>query len=182
MSRRSISTLRAPVHGGERITRLVIGVTGGPARARVIVLLASVLALSSADTSAVGAAAIPLKRALHLDFTQIGLLVALPTLVAALATVPIGALTDRIHRVSLLKWSIVLWSLAMIVAGASTSFEMLLVSRLLLGAVTATSGPTLASLIGDYFEPQERGKIYGFILTGELIGSVTGLLISGNAA
>jgi len=182
MTQRPIGIVRAPVRGGERIKRRVISVVGGAARARVIVLLASVLALSSADTSAVGAAAVPLKRALHLNFTQIGLLVALPTLLAALATVPIGALTDRMHRVSLLKWSIVLWSLAMIAAGASTSFEMLLVSRLALGAVTATSGPTLTSLIGDYFEPNERGKIYGFILTGELIGAVTGLLISGNAA
>ncbi|MGI9185564.1 MAG: MFS transporter [Solirubrobacteraceae bacterium] len=167
---------------GDRIRRRAIRAVGGAARARVVLLLASVLALSSADTSAVGADAGPLKRALHLDFTQLGLLVALPTLVAAVATVPIGSLSDRVSRVFLLKWSIVAWSLAMIAAGASTSFQMLLVSRLILGAVTATSGPTLASLTGDYFEPRERGKIYGFILTGELVGSVTGLLVSGNAA
>jgi len=70
----------------------------------------------------------------------------------------------------------------MIAAGASTSFGMLLVSRLVLGAVTATSGPTLASLIGDFFPSRERGKVYGFILTGDLLGSVIGLFVSGNAA
>ena len=85
----------------------VINTVGGPARARVIVLLALVLALSSADTSSVGAAAAPLKHALALDFTQIGLLVALPALASAVATVPIGALSDRVRRVSLMKWSIV---------------------------------------------------------------------------
>ena len=167
---------------GEGAKRRAISAVGGAARARVIVLLALVLALSSADTSAVGAAAASLKRSLHIDFTQIGLLVALPTLVAALATVPIGALSDRVCRVALLKWSIVVWSLAMIAAGASTSFTMLLLSRLVLGAVTATSGPTLASLTGDFFEPRERGKIYGFILTGDLLGSIVGLFVSGNAA
>ena len=70
----------------------------------------------------------------------------------------------------------------MIAAGASGSFVMLLVSRLVLGVVTATTGPTLASLIGDFFASGERGKIYGFILTGDLLGSVIGLFVSGNAA
>ncbi len=168
--------------GGGPATQRVIEAVGGAARARVIVLLALVLALASADTAAVGADAAPLKRALHINFTQIGLLVALPALAAAAATVPIGALTDRVRRVSLLRWSIVVWSLAMIAAGASTSFGMLLVSRLVLGGVTATTGPTLASLTGDFFPSRERGKVYGFILTGDLIGSVVGLFVSGNAA
>lgn len=140
------------------------------------------LALNSADSAAVGAAAGPLKHALHINFTQLGLLVALPALTGAAATVPIGALTDRVRRVPLLAFSIGLWSVAMIVCGASTSFQMLLLSRLLLGAVTATSGPTIASLTGDLFPSLERARIYGFILTGELLGSVVGLLISGNVA
>ncbi len=167
---------------GQRAEQRVIEAVGGRARAQVIALLALVLALSSADTSAVGADAAPLEQALHINFTEIGLLVAVPALASAVATVPIGALSDRVRRVSLLKWSVVLWSLAMIASGASTSFVMLLISRLVIGAVTATSGPTLASLIGDFFDPRERGRVYGFILSGELVGSVIGLFVSGNAA
>ncbi len=168
---------------GRRVAhKRLIQAVGGRKRAQVIGLLAAVLALASADTSAVGADAVPLKLALHIDFTQIGLLVALPSLVAAAATVPVGVLSDRVRRVSLLKWSIVLWSLAMVAAGASSSFEMLLISRLVIGAVTATSSPTLASLTGDFFDPRERGKIYGFILSGDLVGSVIGLFVSGNVA
>ncbi len=86
------------------------------------------------------------------------------------------------RRVSLLQWSIVLWSLAMTFAGAATSFGMLLISRLVLGGAIATTGPTLASLTGDFFPSRERGKIYGFILTSGFIGSVIGLFVSGNAA
>lgn len=165
-----------------RAKRRVIETVGGRMRARVIALLALVLALSSADNAAVGADAGPLKDALHLNFTEIGLLVALPALAGAIATVPIGALTDRLRRVSLLKASIIVWSLSMVAAGAANSFETLLVSRLALGAVIGTVGPTLASLIGDFFASSERAKVYGFILTGELIGSVLGLFVSGNAA
>ncbi len=56
-------------------------------------LLASVLALSSADTAAVGADAGPLKHALALNFVQVGMLVALPALAGAVMTVPVGALS-----------------------------------------------------------------------------------------
>lgn len=155
---------------------------GGGARARVVVLLAAVLALSSADNAAVGAAAGPLRHALQINFTQLGLLVALPALAGAATTVPIGALTDRVRRVRLLAASIALWSVAMIVSGAASSYAMLLVTRLVLGAIIATAGPTLASLTGDFFAAGERGRIYGFLLTGELLGSVLGLFVSGNAA
>jgi len=175
--------LRNPLGGRGRLAKeRLIETVGGRARAQVIALLAAVLALSSADLSAVGADAAPLAHALHINFTEIGLLVAVPSLASAAATVPIGALSDRVRRVSLLRWSVVLWSLAMIAAGASTSFGMLLVSRLVIGAVTATGGPTLASLTGDFFDPRERGRIYGFILSGELVGSVIGLFVSGNVA
>ncbi|MGH2864608.1 MAG: MFS transporter [Solirubrobacteraceae bacterium] len=145
-------------------------------------LLACVLALNSADASAVGAAAGPLKQALHIDFTELGLLVSLPALTGAAATLPVGALTDRVRRTALLAGSLILWSGAMFASGAASSFQMLLIASVALGAVTATSGPTIASLTGDFFPSHERGRIYSFILTGELLGSVIGLFVSGNAA
>lgn len=59
---------------------------------------------------------------------------------------------------------------------------MLLITRLALGAVAATAGPAVASLTGDLFPAAERGRIYGFILSGELIGAGIGFLVSGNIA
>ena len=51
-----------------------------------------------------------------------------------------------------------------------------------LGAVTAAAGPMIASLIGDYFRAGERGRIYGFILAGELIGAGFGFAVTGDIA
>src|SRR5262245_66587770 len=65
---------------------------GGAERTRVIVLLASVLALSSADAATVGAAARPLRDALGISNTDIGLLVTVTALVGAVASVPFGVL------------------------------------------------------------------------------------------
>jgi MFS family permease len=40
----------------------------------------------------------------------------------------------------------------------------------------------VASLIGDYFPSSERGRIYGFVLSGELIGAGIGFAITGDIA
>ncbi len=57
---------------------------------------------------------------------------------------------------------------------------MLLATRVALGAVTATAGPAVASLTGDLFGAQERSRIYGMILTGELLGAGLGVAIAGD--
>jgi len=157
-------------------------VVGGRARLRVIVLLACVLGLDTADKSAVGASAVQLKAALGIGNAQLGLLTTVSTLVGALATLPAGSLADRVNRVRLLVGVLVLWGVAMIVSGAAGSYQMLLLSRLGLGVVIATASPVVASLVGDLFPGTERGRIYGYVLSGELIGAGLGLLVSGNVA
>ncbi|WP_173097212.1 MFS transporter [Actinomadura verrucosospora] len=169
----------------ERVQRAVDALTrrlGGPRQARIVLLLACVLALNTADSGVIGAIVDELRRSLHIDNTQVGVLTAAPSLVGAVATVPVGMLTDRVPRVPLLAGSIVLWSAAMIVGGLATSYEWLLTSRVALGAVTATAGPTVASLTGDLFPHGQRAGIYGRILAGELIGAGFGLVVGGNVA
>ncbi|MGB0091311.1 MAG: MFS transporter, partial [Solirubrobacteraceae bacterium] len=67
-------------------------------------------------------------------------------------------------------------------SGLASSFAMLLLTRVALGAVTATAGPTVSSLISDFIPARERARIYGFILSGELLGAGFGFLVSGEAA
>jgi MFS family permease len=170
---------RAARWAGRRAQAQVVSAVGGPARARVIFLLGSVLALASADAATIGAVAGDLEHALHIGNTKIGLLGSASLLVGAVAVIPVGPLVDRFNRVKLLSGSIVLWSLAMLVSGGASSYSTLLFSRLALGAVTATAGPAIASLTGDYFLARERGRIYGYILGGEIAGTAVGFLLSG---
>jgi MFS family permease len=148
----------------------------------VIVLLASVLALSSADATTVGAAAAPLRHDLSISNTDIGLLVTVTSLVGALASLPFGVLTDRVRRTWTLAAAIVLWGGAMIWSATVPTFGQLLLTRVLLGAVTAAAGPIVASLVGDYFPSAERGRIYGYVLTGELVGAGFGFAVTGDIA
>ncbi len=160
----------------------VVVLLGGTARARVILVLACVLGLSGADVATVGASARALRHGLHITNTDVGLLVTVSSLVAVVAALPFGVLADRARRTWTLGGAIALWGLAMLWSATVGSFDELLLARVFLGAVTAAAGPFVASLVGDYFAPGERGRIYGFILAGELLGSGFGFAVTGDIA
>ncbi|HLY48492.1 MAG TPA: MFS transporter [Solirubrobacteraceae bacterium] len=145
-------------------------------------LLACVLGLDTADVGSVGAIAAKLEHALSISNTQLGLLAAAPSICAAVITLPMGILTDRTNRVRLLWITMLAWSAAQAFSGFSQSFEMLLLIRIGLGAATAAATPAVASLVGDLFPGGERGRIWGLILSGEVVGSAFGYLIAGEAA
>jgi predicted MFS family arabinose efflux permease len=164
--------------GADRLTVAL----GGRERTRVIVVLACVLGLSAADVSTVGASATELRHGLHISNTDIGLLVATTSLIGAVASLPFGVLADRVRRTTTLSLTIVLWSVAMIWSATASNFGDLLLARVFLGAVTAAAGPMIASLVGDYFGGWERGRIYSYILTGELLGAGFGFAVTGDIA
>jgi MFS family permease len=155
---------------------------GGAQRARVIVVLACVLGLSGGDVATVGASATELRHGLHISDTGIGVLLASTLVVGAVATVPFGVLADHVRRTATLAAAVALWGVAMIWCAAAPDFGMLVVARLFLGVVTAAAGPLIASLSGDYFEGSERGRVYSFLLTGELVGTGFGFLVTGDVA
>ncbi len=128
------------------------------------------------------ASAIELRQSLHIDNTDIGLLVAVSSLVGAIAALPFGMLADRVRRTWTLSFAIVLWGVAMLWSATAGSFGKLLLARLALGMVTAAAGPVVASLVGDYFPGRERGRIYSFVLTGELVGAGVGFAVTGDIA
>jgi MFS family permease len=160
----------------------VVKRVGGPARARVVILFGAVLALNGADNATVGAVAPQLEHSLRIGNTKIGLLSSVALLIGAVFTIPVGLLVDRFRRIPMLAISIVLWSVASIGSAFASNYSNLLFTRVLLGAVTATAGPAIASLIGDYFPSRERARVYAYILGGEIAGTAVGFIISGSLA
>ena len=177
--------IRATRWSGRQVRGEVVRRVGGAARARVIVVFGLVLALNGADNSTVGAIAPQLKDAFHpsvIGTGKIGLLSSVSLLVGAIATIPVGFFVDRVKRIPLLAISIVLWSIASLLSAFAGSYSSLLLTRLLLGVVVATAGPAIASLTGDYFPAKERGKIYAYIIGGEIAGTAFGFIISSSVA
>lgn len=165
-------------NGVRRLEELV----GGRARRQVVVAFACILALDSADKATVGANATQLQSALGIGKAQIGLLLAVGSVIGALATIPAGMLVDRARRTRLLAIAVLWWGVAMLLSGFATGFLFLLLARVGLGLVTAVSGPSVASLVGDYFPQHDRGRIYGYVLAGELVGAGFGFVVSGQLA
>ncbi len=66
----------------------------------------------------------------------------------------------------------------MVASGLAQGYAMLLITRFALGAAIAASAPIVTSLMGDLFPAQERSRIFGMVLTGELLGTGLGLVIS----
>ncbi len=155
-------------------------ILGGKDRTRVIVVLACVLGMASADTATVGASASQLVSQLHITNTDIGLLVTVPSLLAAVGSLPFGIAADRLKRTTILALAVLAWGITMIWSASVSSFGGLLFTRVVLGLVTAAAGPITASLVGDYFPGSERGRIYGYILTGELLGAGIGFEVTGD--
>src|SRR5205823_778590 len=176
------TALRVARWAGRTARGQVVHAVGGPARARVITQFGAVLALNGADTATVGAVAPQLEHSLHIGNTEIGLLSSVALLVGAVFTIPVGLLVDRIRRIPILALSIALWSGASLLSAFSANYSHLLLTRLLLGAVTATAGPAIASLTGDYFPARERGRVYAYILGGEIAGTAVGFIVSGSVA
>jgi MFS family permease len=127
----------------------------------VVVILALILGLDTADVSAIGSISTSLEQALHISNAQLGPLASLPALMTGLVTIPIGLATDRTRRVRLPVIGIIVWGVAEAASGASGSILGLLLIRLALGGATAPVGPTPASLVGDYFPARDRGYIWG---------------------
>ena len=99
-----------------------------------------------------------------------------------MATLPFGVLADRVTRTRILGGTILLWGVAMLWSATASDFTELLWTRLFLGAVTASAGPMVASLVGDWFGSWERGRIYGVILAGEYVGACVGFAVTGNVS
>jgi predicted MFS family arabinose efflux permease len=159
--------------------RLRDGETAVGPHAPVVFVLGAVLALDAADKTALGALAPALKAEFSVGNGAIGLLASAFAVVGALATIPMGVLTDRTRRVTLIVVSIGIWSVAMGVAAAATTFAMLFLARIALGVVTAACGPPVTSMIGDLFSPDVRGRVIGLVKSGELVGAAAGFAVSG---
>ena len=145
----------------------------------VVFALACVLALDAADRAALGALAPALKTEFHIGNGEIGLLASAFSIVGGLATVPMGILTDRTRRITLIVVSVLIWTVAMGVAAAAASFAVLFAARITLGVMTAAGGPPVTSIVGDAFTPDIRGRVLGWVKSGELVGAAVGFLVAG---
>lgn len=94
--------------------------------------------------------------------------------------ITMGTLGDRVGRRRLLLIGAVAFGAASVLAAFSTSVEMLIVSRALLGVAAATLAPSTLSLIRNMFrDPGQRTFAIGVWATSFSVGAALGPLLGG---
>src|SRR3990170_1904108 len=94
--------------------------------------------------------------------------------------ITMGTLGDRIGRRRLLMIGAAAFGVASILAALSTSAEMLIATRALLGIAGATLAPSTLSLIRNMFlDPRQRTVAIGVWVTSYAVGGAIGPLLGG---
>ncbi len=94
--------------------------------------------------------------------------------------ITMGTLGDRIGRRRLLLIGAAAFGVASVIAALSTSAEMLIATRALLGLAGATLAPSTLSLIRNMFlDPQQRTVAIGVWISSYSVGAAIGPLVGG---
>ncbi|NBU25846.1 MAG: MFS transporter [Gammaproteobacteria bacterium] len=123
----------------------------------------------------------PLKADLGISDTEFGLLQG-PAFALFYATMglPLGWLADRVHRVRLMAFAILFWSLMTFLSGLATDYWHLLLCRFGVGFGEAALVPAAVSLLADLFPPQRRALPVSVFTAGLAVGSGLALYLGGS--
>jgi predicted MFS family arabinose efflux permease len=117
-----------------------------------------------------GALGEPIRREFNLSDGALGALGTAFTLLYAFVGVPLGRLSDRAPRKTILGVAVFVWSALTALSGVTRNFWQLFVTRLGVGVGEAACAPAATSLIGDLFPPQRRARALSFFMMGLPVG------------
>lgn len=153
--------------------------TAAKSRFWLVTLLFLVIAIAAIDRGSLSVAAPVLSRDYDLSPARLGLLLSAFFWSYALLQVVGGWLVDRFSAAWVLTGGVIVWSLATMSSGFTTTIGALFAFRLLLGAGEATLYPALSKAIASTFAPKDRGLPNALMDAGVKIGSALGLLLGG---
>jgi MFS family permease len=122
----------------------------------------------------------PVRKGLMLTDAQLGLLGGISFgLFYAVASIPLGYLADRWSRTGTITLGMAIWCLATAACGFATSFWLLLIARIFVGAGEAALAPAGYSLIRDIFPASQLSRAMSVFQLGAVLGSGIGFLTVG---
>ncbi|HSW50286.1 MAG TPA: MFS transporter, partial [Bryobacteraceae bacterium] len=150
-----------------------------PAQWRVLTLMAISVWINYVDRANLSVAAPQLRSELSLNAADLGILLSAFFWTYAALQPAAGWLVDRFNVCWALAIGYFLWSGATAVTGAATSFQALLVFRLLLGAGESIAYPAYSKLLMNYFPRHRLALANAIIDAGAKLGPAAGTLIGG---
>ncbi|AEG49806.1 major facilitator superfamily MFS_1 [Sphingobium chlorophenolicum L-1] len=120
------------------------------------------------------------KRALSLTDTELGVLQG-PAFVLsfALASIPLGRLSDLANRKWIIVGAVSFWSAATLACAFAQSFTELLIARLAVGLGEAALMPAAVSIIVALFSEEKRTQGISIFTAGSSLGRAAGFSLGG---
>ncbi|NUM87683.1 MAG: MFS transporter [Bdellovibrionales bacterium] len=145
----------------------------------VLLLLTFVNLFNYIDRYILAALAPSIQADLGLSDTETGFLGTAFMFAYFLVAPLFGWLGDRFHRFRLCALGVGLWSLATMTTGWARSFWGVVASRAAVGVGEASYGSISPPLLGDYFPPDRRGRVFALFFMAIPVGSALGYLLGG---
>jgi len=141
-----------------------------PSAFYALVVLFAINLMNFFDRQIIGGVGEGIRREWGLSDTALGLLGTVFTLLYAVFGLPLGRLSDRKERRTILAGGVFVWSALTAASGLARSFGQLIVARLGVGLGEATCSPASTSLIGDLFPTTWRGRAMAIWMLGLPLG------------
>lgn len=133
--------------------------------------------LHQADKLLIGPLTTQIMETFQITRTQMGAVSTGALVVGAICYPLWGWLYDRFSRPKLLALASLLWGASTWLNAIVPTYPLFLVTRAATG-IDDSSYPGLYSLISDYYPPQKRGKIYGFLQVAQPVGYLLGMILA----
>ncbi|MFM0740706.1 MFS transporter [Paraburkholderia xenovorans] len=151
------------------------------ARGRRWVVVASLflfMLINFADKAVLGLVAVPLMHDMQLTHGQFGLVGSAFFLLFSISGIAVGLMADRVNMKWLLAALALIWAVAQLPLAWPTSFAVLVLCRVLLGAGEGPASPLALHVVYTWFDDRERnlptaivqqGATAGVIIAGPLL-------------
>ena len=130
-----------------------------------------------ADKLLIGPLTSNIMESFQIDEVQMGAIVSGALVVGTIFYPLWGYLYDRFTRPKLLALASFLWGGSTWLSAIAPNFKVFTMTRASTG-IDDSSYPGIYSLLGDYFPPKMRGKIYGFLQFSQPIGYLLGMILA----
>ena len=122
----------------------------------------------------------PIKQDLAISDTEMSLVLGLAfAIFYTLLGIPIGRLTDRRRRRTIIGVGITIWCVMTAACGFARNFGQLFLARVGVGVGEATLQPCAMSLLSDYFPRELRGRAISVYSMGLGVGAGLALILGG---
>jgi MFS family permease len=143
----------------------------------VALILFIFLLFHQADKMVISPLVSPIMEEFQVNEAQMGAISSLAIIVASLLYPLWGYFSDRFARSKLLALSSLIWGGTTTLSALAPNFRSFMAARASTG-IDDSSYPGLYSLLSDYFGPEMRGKVYGYMQMSGPLGFMLGTVLA----